>query len=643
MSLYNDLTTVLTPYANKINALNESLSAIVSTKTGVYCKTGYIGSAGYATDAKRCQATDFLPEKTLTVSCPDSYLVYLAAYNKSTGKFVGYYTTDNTLATSPINKQRFFDLASIKKTFSGYDWRVTIQTSENTNISSAIYPITVVCIDMDSFAGKCIDKKLSDFCALAQGGMKGTGSALTSTKYVRSSYLVGIESIKMAEGYLATAVNVRFDGTYFRPYILREGLEYVDTGGALNYGHAEVNLRELQEIYPDGVIRLVFHKVDGSDITPSEVDSACSVIVDASEYEADAIVSRYSGRYRISPNYAPSNLVKSHVIATIGADKIQGGLIATPNNGVSAYGQLYVDSTTLKLTSSVTSEAVQLKGVCVWNIAEGSQAATLYGLKAMRRRGANLVRVVCFPTTNAGRGYLEMANKSAYIDTLKQIVYDAMSLDMYVVIDWHLLHVGNPLTYVTEATEFFDEISDEFISCPNVMYEICNEPNGSGGTWANIKTYAETIIPVIRANSPDAVCIVGTPNYSRDLSPIAANPVELANILYTYHWYRTYDYTTELSPYVSALPIFVTEWGAKAATSGSGMSYNVELAQAMLDVLSENKISWMAWSLWQGNSSNGSTFFIEDYQSNKMRTYGGWPYYVFNEFGMLVVDNLVVN
>ena len=150
MSLYNDLATVLTPYANKINALNESLSAITSTKIGIYCKTGYIGSAGYATDAKRCQTTNFLPEKTLTVSCPDSYLVYLAAYNKSTGKFVGYYTTDNTLATSPINKQRFFDLAFIKKTLSGYNWRVTIQTSENANISSAIYPITVVYIDIDS-------------------------------------------------------------------------------------------------------------------------------------------------------------------------------------------------------------------------------------------------------------------------------------------------------------------------------------------------------------------------------------------------------------------------------------------------------------------------------------------------------------
>lgn len=616
----------------------EAISAITSTKTGIYCKTGYIGSNGYATDAKRCQTTNFMPEKTLTVSCPDSYLVYLAAYNKSTGKFVGYYTTDNTLAASPINKQRFFDLASIKKTFSGYDWRVTIQTSDNQDITSDIYPITIVYIEETQ--NNKYECQIDNLCALIQGGFNKNGGNYTSDNYVRTSFLAGCDEILMSSGYLVSAIVMHFNDNHDEEALIyREGLTIPSTS-PINYGYTKLDLRSIQKKVPEGIIRLVFHKVDNSPITPNDVIENCRVFINTTDFNIESVIDRYSGRCRnVTDNYATGNLVKGYVASTIGADEIQGESLSTPDNGVSKYGRLFVDPNTLKLTSTVTSEAVQLKGVCVWNIADGSQAATIYGLRSMRRRGANVIRVICMPTTNAGRGILEMSNKTAYMGVLKQLIYDAITLDMYVVLDWHLLHNGNPLTYTEEASEFFDELSDEFIDSPNILYEICNEPHG-GDCWNNIKSYANTVIPVIRSNCPNAVCIVGTPNYSIDLSFPAEDPILLDNILYTYHFYKTYDPDTELSPYVSTLPIFVTEWGAKSAASGSGASYDIDKSQAFLTVLAENKISWLAWSLWQGDNNNGSTFFESDYQEKKLRVYGGWQYKLFNSFGRLVVRNL---
>ena len=61
--------------------------------------------------------------------------------------------------------------------------------------------------------------------------------------------------------------------------------------------------------------------------------------------------------------------------------------------------------------------------------------------------------------------------------------------------------IGNSInevtnTYIEEAKIFFDKYSKKYKDCPNILYEICNEPNGTIVTWNDsIKPYAETIIP----------------------------------------------------------------------------------------------------------------------------------------------------
>ena len=70
--------------------------------------------------------------------------------------------------------------------------------------------------------------------------------------------------------------------------------------------------------------------------------------------------------------------------------------------------------------------------------------------------------------------------------------------DMYVIIDWHILSDNNPMTYKEEAKDFFDTVSKKYKDSPNVIYEICNEPNGNTNWNNDIKPYADEIIKVIR-------------------------------------------------------------------------------------------------------------------------------------------------
>lgn len=72
-----------------------------------------------------------------------------------------------------------------------------------------------------------------------------------------------------------------------------------------------------------------------------------------------------------------------------------------------------------------------------------------------------------------------MVTRAALKQTVNDGVSYATDLGMYVIIDWHILHDTNPLDHEDEAIAFFDEMSAKYADYDNVLFEICNEPNGS--------------------------------------------------------------------------------------------------------------------------------------------------------------------
>ena len=217
---------------------------------------------------------------------------------------------------------------------------------------------------------------------------------------------------------------------------------------------------------------------------------------------------------------------------------------------------------------------------------------------------ANVIRLAMY-TAEYG-GYCSGGNKEQLKQLIRNGVEYATKNDMYVIVDWHILSDCNPHTNKSEAINFFREMSREFANHNNVLYEICNEPNG-GTSWRDIKSYAEEVIPVIRENDKDAIIIVGTPNWCQYIGDAAADPItKYDNIMYAVHFYAATHTDWLRNDMVKAvnsgLPVFVTEYGICDA-SGNGAIDEYQ-ANEWIRVMNENAISYCGWNISNKNETS---------------------------------------
>ena len=217
--------------------------------------------------------------------------------------------------------------------------------------------------------------------------------------------------------------------------------------------------------------------------------------------------------------------------------------------------------------------------------------------------GATVIRAAMY--TNEG-GYI--SNRSVK-NKVYEIINSALDLGVYVIVDWHILSDGNPMQYVNEAKEFFKEISDAYPYTPNIIFEICNEPNGWGVGWeGQIKPYAEQVIPLIRQSNPDSIVIVGTPTWSSNITAVENNLLSFPNISYALHFYGNHDGDGQranvLRMLSKGISIFVSEWGT-SSTSGDGGPY-IDQSVRWLNFMREHKISWVNWNFSNHRESSAA-------------------------------------
>uniref|UniRef100_A0A183C4J6 Cellulase domain-containing protein n=1 Tax=Globodera pallida TaxID=36090 RepID=A0A183C4J6_GLOPA len=100
--------------------------------------------------------------------------------------------------------------------------------------------------------------------------------------------------------------------------------------------------------------------------------------------------------------------------------------------------------------------------------------------------------------------------------------------------------------------EFFTKIAKTYGNHANIIYEIWNEPTHQV-TWESvIKSYAETMVDLIRQYDQHNVIIVPAPNWDQDVDLVAKNPLTgYSNIAYGLHFYAG----------THGLPMFATEYG----------------------------------------------------------------------------------
>ncbi len=280
-------------------------------------------------------------------------------------------------------------------------------------------------------------------------------------------------------------------------------------------------------------------------------------------------------------------------------------IISSP---VSENGKLKIVNTDIL---NENGEVFKLKGISSSGIQWTYELLNYENLKSLKENfDINSFRISMYTEEN---GYI--SNPDFIYEKIVNITDILIDLDLYVIIDWHILSDGDPNTHINESKEFFDKYSKKYKDYPNIIYEICNEPNGTKTTWTDsIKPYAKAVIPVIRNNNPDSIIIVGTPYWCTKFADVHEAPIEFENILYSCHYYAG-TYLSDIKDAIKLmksknLPVIVTETGLTDKT-GDGKLYYDEFKN-WIDFLDTENVSWFYWSF--SNTPPTSSILKENYK-----------------------------
>jgi endoglucanase len=278
----------------------------------------------------------------------------------------------------------------------------------------------------------------------------------------------------------------------------------------------------------------------------------------------------------------------------------------TPPAGspVATHGQLKVVGTRIQDQSGAS---VQLKGISsFWLNWENPKYAESKAAVQYMRDNWKIQVIRGSMGIDADGGYLtSAAAKSDMQSRMDTIVQNALSLGLYVILDWH---TERAVDQTNESVAFFTGMADKYGACPNLIYEDYNEPTEV--TWDQIKSYHETVVAAIRAKDPDNLIILGTPDWSSGVDKAAASPVSGTNLLYTLHFYScTHNASSRAvgdAAMAKGLALFITEFGVTPSDGGVPPNNKVCEAEAnqWWDWMENNGISGTAWKLVSGTDSS---------------------------------------
>lgn len=325
---------------------------------------------------------------------------------------------------------------------------------------------------------------------------------------------------------------------------------------------------------------------------------------------------------------------------------------ATPKRigPVSYYGALHTDGG--KIVGAKNGEEAMIRGMSLfWSDATGMP---YYNKNVISWAAENLpMDVFRFAmgityydsdggTSNAlDESYSYAGAPEGYMGIIDQMVEAAIENDIYIIIDWHSHRANNEQAI---AKTFFEQVAKKYKNVPNVIYEIFNEPVKQ--SWDQVKSYANTIVPVIRS-STDNLVLVGTPSWSQMTDYGGVSGKNVGYVLHFYagtHGVGTYGGRATQAK-SSGNAVFITEWGTTNA-DGAG-SPSSGSTQEWLSFMETNKISNCNWSL----RAVGSKYAVNNKQetsamfsgSDDLNTIGKLNSASYSESGKLVKDYLSKN
>ena len=266
---------------------------------------------------------------------------------------------------------------------------------------------------------------------------------------------------------------------------------------------------------------------------------------------------------------------------------------------VARHGQLRVCGSGM---CDSTGARVQLRGISsMWlNWETQPYAENLQALTWMRDNWNLQVTRAAMGVEPEGAYLSNPAKARSQVET---IINNAVTAGVYVIVDWHAHEAQNNQA---QAVAFFSDLARRYGHLPNVIWEPYNEPLQVSWTSV-IKPYHQAVVSAIRAADPDNIIVLGTPTWSQDVDVAAASPVSGTNLMYTLHFYScTHGASLRAkgdAAIRAGLALFVTEWGASHADGGLDGRICQPEAQAWVDWMKTNNISWTAWKLDVGTDT----------------------------------------
>lgn len=292
------------------------------------------------------------------------------------------------------------------------------------------------------------------------------------------------------------------------------------------------------------------------------------------------------------------------------------------------HGKLSVKSG--KIIDEKNSEFI-IQGVSTHSIFDFSQYINYDTFKTLKDDfNVNTIRLAMYSDLNLGYSP-ELHSK------IDSGVEYATQLGLYVILDWHILNDNDPNINKDSAKLFFEEMANKYKDYDNVIYEICNEPNGDV-SWDTVKQYALEIIEIIRNFDNDGLIVIGTPDYCKNLEEVQKNPIEkYENLLYSFHFYagtHNSKIRENLEEAVEKkLPVLVSEFGISEA-SGSG-NIDEEEANTWIKYLRENNIGYICWNLSNKDESSAilkaTTSSLSNWSDEELTQTGMWIKKTYNK------------
>jgi Cellulase (glycosyl hydrolase family 5). len=224
-------------------------------------------------------------------------------------------------------------------------------------------------------------------------------------------------------------------------------------------------------------------------------------------------------------------------------------------------------------------------------------------------------------------GYLE--DKELALKCFDALAESAIENGVFLIADWH-----SHITHLDEAKEFFTYVATKYADCPNIIYELFNEPvcfsfeedrsyadlgnpEAMKSYWQHLKLYSEELIETITSISTvHPLILVGCPSWDQRIDLPAEDPITTYdNIMYTVHFYAG-THKKELRDACDAalekgIPIFISECAACDATGDGEM--DLESWKEWNDWALSNKISTLLWSI--GDKNETCSFFTPEASS----------------------------